>query len=305
MHSRTHSVAVALAVAAVAPYITLKVVWLSGGTVGLKSDAALAEMHSTRMIGGNVITIGLELAAVGLVVALAHGWGCRGSARVFLFLAAGATGLLAPVLLGLPAGAALQLLVHGELHTSGMDDLAGWVFALVYGGFALLAVLIGALAWSAARARWGEVLDRAPGRPAPWATVAAAVGMLPFSAAMLWWAVSPGNGGPQHMDAIAQRFVLAVTGLLVAGGVLAPLFSAGSARAARRAWLALWVGCTTAALQASTHVLLANEGHPSVPTVALGTLAVPSAAAYLWSILQPHARVREPRLQPTRVSLPS
>lgn len=280
MHLRTQSLAVALAATAVAPYVTLKLLWLGGSTVGLRTAAALDEMHSARMVGGNVATIGLELVAVGLVIALARGWGMRGSARTFLVLAAGATGLLAPILLGLPAGGALELLLHGEVHTSGMDEMAWWVFALVYGGFALLAIVIASFAWRSARTRWAPVLDRSPARPAPLGVVVGAVGMIPFAVAMVWWAGFPGHGGPQQMDAVSQRVVLAVTGLLVLAGFVAPLLRSTSNRWSRRAWLALWAGCTTAALQAPTQVLLANGGHPSAVMIGLAVLAVPGAAMY-------------------------
>lgn len=281
MRSRTHPIAVSLAVAAVTPYIALKVLWLGGSTVGLKTDASVGEMHSARMVSGNVVTIGLELLAIGLIVALTRGWGSRGSAGVFLCLAAGATGLLAPILLGLPIGSLLQFVAHGDVHTSGMDELAGWVFAVVYGGFVLLAVVIGALGWHAARVRWADLLSRHPGRPASWAVVAGAVGMLPFAVGMLWWSVcGPGNDGPQQMEEIAQRVVLGMTGLLVVAGFVAPLLRAAPERRQPLAWIALWCGCTTAALQGPTQVLLASDGRASVALIALGVAAVTGAAAY-------------------------
>lgn len=287
MRLRVDTVATGLAVAAVAPYIGLKVLWLSGSTIGLRTEAAVDELHSARMVTGNVITIGLELLALGLIAALTRPWGRRAPAQIVLVPAGGATGLLAPILLGLPVGAVLQLVFQGDLRTAGMHDMAWWVFAAVYGGFGVLAVIIAALAGRYAVARWADVLDRAPRPPAPWLTAVGAVGMLPFAAAMLWWGIAgPGSTGPPQMEAVSQRVPVAVTGLVVLAGFLAPLRAAASAQRPRLTWLALWVGCTTAALQGPTEMLLANQGHPSRVMVVLGLLAVPCAAGYGLGILR-------------------
>lgn len=287
MYPRVHSIALALAAAAIAPYILLKVLWLSGSTIGLRTDVALSEMHSTRMVVGNLLTIGLEAVAVCLIVGLTHDWGRRVPGWIVLGLAAGATGLLAPILLGLPAGAVLQLALHGDVHTSGMDDMAGWVFAVVYGGFGLLAVVIAVLSWRYVVARWGGVLSRAPRRPAPWAVTIGAAGMLPFALAMLWWGVhGPGHEGPPQMHAVTQRFTLAITGVIVIAGFVAPLFRSVASRHPRTSWLAVWTGCTTAALQGPTEILLADHGHPSPVVVLLGVGAVPAAGSYAWAVLR-------------------
>jgi hypothetical protein len=59
---------------------------------------------------------------------------------------AGATELLAPILLGLPVGGVLQLAVQGDVRTGGVDHLSPWVFAVVHGGFGLMAIGIAVLA---------------------------------------------------------------------------------------------------------------------------------------------------------------
>ena len=107
------------------------------------------------MVVGNNVTIGLELLAVGLALALTSAWGRRVPAWLMLGFGAGATGLLAPILLGLPIGSILQLAVDGDVHTAGMDHLSPWVFATVYGGFGVMAVGILTLAWRYATTRWG------------------------------------------------------------------------------------------------------------------------------------------------------
>lgn len=286
MRSRIETIALGLAVVAVVPYTTLKLLWLSGATVGLKSGAAVAEIHSPRMVVGNVVTIVLELLAVGLAVALTRPWGRRVPAWIVVGLAGGATGLLAPILLGLPLGSALQLTVRGDVHTSGMEDMSPWVFALVYGGFGLLAIAIAVLAWRYALARWGRILTSPPHPPAGWATIVGAVGLLPFSAAMFWWGVlGPGSSGPQAMDAPAQRTVLVVAGLLAAAGFIAPHLGMAAARWPRSAWLTTWVGCTTAALQGPTAVLLANGGNPTPTITLIALVATPGSCVYGLSVL--------------------
>ncbi|NEK56580.1 hypothetical protein GCU56_01660 [Geodermatophilus sabuli] len=289
MRVRIQPVALGLVVAAVVPYIALKVVWLTGASIGVQDDTALAELHSTRMVVGNNLTILLELMAVGLALALSSGWGRRVPAWIMLSLGAGATGLLAPILLGLPIGSVLQLVVQGEVRTGGMEHLRPWVFAVVYGGFGLMAIGIVVLAARYAAVRWSHVLRRAPHPPPVWVGVAGGLGLVPFGAAMLWWGVSgPGSTGPQAMDAVVQRTTLVVTGLLAVAGLLAPLLPGISGRAPRLAWLAVWVGCTTAALQAPTHVLLADGGHPSRAMLLIGVLTISGSSIYGLLLLRRH-----------------
>jgi hypothetical protein len=294
---RIEAVAVGLVVLAVVPYVALKLAWLSGSGVGVEDGTALDELRSTRMVVGNNVTIVLELVAVGLAVALASAWGRRVPAWIVLGLGAGATGLLAPILLGLPIGSVLQLALQGDVRTGGMDHLGPWVFATVYGGFGLMAAGISVLALRYASDRWSAVLDRPPDRPPAWAVVAGGLGLVPFGAAMLWWGVAgPEAGGPQAMDAVVQRTPLVVTGLLALGGFLAPLLRGLSGRRPRVTWLVVWLGCTTAAVQAPTQVLLANGGRPTSALVLIGVLAVPGSAVYgAWLLLR----------RPSTASLPT
>ena len=279
------------------PYIALKVSWLTGASIGVRDGAALAELHSTRLLVGNNLTILLELMAVWLALALSSGWGRRVPAWIMLSLGAGATGLLAPILLGLPVGSVLQLAVQGDVRTGGMEHLSPWVFATVYGGFGLMAIGIVVLAARYAAARWSHVLRRTPDPPPVWVRVAGGLGLVPFGAAMLWWGVvGPGATGPQAMDAVVQRATLVVTGLLAVAGFLAPLLPGISRRAPRLTWLALWVGCTTAALQAPTHVLLADGGHPSRAMLLIGVLTVSGSSVYGLLLLRRH--LAHDRLQP-------
>ena len=152
--------ALALAVVATLPYLALKGLWLSGSSVGLTPEAA-AEMHTGRFLIGNSVTVVLEILALVLAWSLTRPWAARVPTRLFALLAAGASGLLAPILLGLPLGQVAQTVVHGSPSFEG-EGMAPWVFACVYGGFVLLGV---ALAWSIvdhARERWGAFFSTPP-----------------------------------------------------------------------------------------------------------------------------------------------
>lgn len=214
-------------------------------------------------------------------------------------LAGGATGLLAPILLGLPLGSAIQLAAQGDVRTSGMDRLSPWVFALVYASFGLLAVAIAILAWRYVLDRWGGILSSRPRPPQGWAVIAGALALLPFGAAMVWWGLlGPGDTGPQAMDTPAQRTVLVVAGLLAAAGFLAPFLVPASTRLGRLAWLITWVGCTTAALQGPTAVLLAHDGNPTPATTLIALLAPLGSGAYGLLILR--RRIADDRTELSR-----
>lgn len=292
MRSPAKLVAFVLMVVGIVPYVVLKALWLAGSTLGLRSAAAAEEMHSGRMMVGNNITIVLELLAVLLALALTRSWGRRLSAWLVLGLGAGATGLLAPVLLGVPLGSVLQLMIDGSVRTEGMAQMSPWAFAVVYGGFGLLAVALAILGWRYVQCRWGELLLQGPPRPPNWAIAAGTVALLPFGLAMLWWGVSgPGSTGPQGMDALAQRLPLVVTGALALLGLLCPLL-AGISRWPRLAWLLVWTGCTTAALQGPVALLLANDGQIAPVVLAIALVTTPGSALYGLTVLR--ARLHEP-----------
>ena len=286
--------ALALAVVATLPYLALKGLWLSGSSVGLTPEAA-AEMHTGRFLIGNSVTVVLEILALVLAWSLTRPWAARVPTRLFALLAAGASGLLAPILLGLPLGQVAQTVVHGSPSFEG-EGMAPWVFACVYGGFVLLGV---ALAWSIvdhARERWGAFFSTPPSATRPWPLVAGAVGLAPFGLAMLWWgATGPGALGPQGMESPVQRTVLVVTGVLSLAALVTPVLTrllgtirrTGPGRA-QLAWLVVWGGCCTAALQGPTQLLLAHGGEVQPAIAAIALLATPGAALHGLGLLAAH-----------------
>ena len=279
-------VALATAVLATVPYLALKLLWLGGSTVGVTSSAGLEEMHSTRYLAGNLITVLLMVIATAFAVALTRPWASRVPAALVFVLGAGATGLLAPILLGLPLGLALQSASGVEVQSGDDNGLAPWVYGIVYTGFAVLGLAMAVLVIAHVLDRWGHLISQPPRPPSRRATIAGAAGLLPFAAAMTYWGLfGPGRNGPLGLDLPASRTVLVVTGLLAAAAYVVPLVSEHAQHWPRTAWLITWTGCCVAALQGPALLLLAQNGkiQPAVATVA--ALATPAACVYGLSIL--------------------
>ena len=137
-HSRLPKCLAAGAVLACLPYLVLKLMWLGGSTVGL-NDLALA--RSTTMQVANLGTVGMELVGAALAVALVLPVGQRLPSwlvQVPMFVG---TGLLGGILVLLPVE---MLLSAGDSHTpaAAAEPIQGWVYAMVYGGFAVLGVCL-------------------------------------------------------------------------------------------------------------------------------------------------------------------
>ena len=287
-------------VASVAPYAVVKIAWLAGSQVGMRPGTGMGEMDTPRFVIGNILTTGMDLSAVVLALALIQPWGRRLPAWSVIVVAGAATGLLAPILIGVPLGSALQLAIEGSVTSGGEGNLEGWMFAIIYGGFGLMAVALAILLALYADGRWGGLIATGPRPPAhAIVTVFCGVGMLSFAAAMAYWGVfGPGTTGPAAMGSVAQRTVLIVTALAAAGGFLAPLLARGSASRARPAALVTWVGCATTALQGPTGLLLAHDGQASLLGVALAAVATPAAIVYGLAVLSSTLRRRRQALGP-------
>ena len=54
--------------------MALKVVWLSGGTIGV---ADVSMMREPSMIALNAVTAGMDLVAIVIAMAFTHRWGLR------------------------------------------------------------------------------------------------------------------------------------------------------------------------------------------------------------------------------------
>jgi hypothetical protein len=280
-------VALLAAVLATVPYLALKLLWLTGSTIGTTDRHGQDELSSTRFVAGNSITVLLMVVAALFVVALTRSWASRVPARLVFVLAAGATGLLGPILVGLPVGIAVQAVATGEVEPAEDTGMAAWVFAVVYCGFGLLGLAMAVLVIAHVLDRWGSLISQPPRRPSWPFTVAGAVGLLPFGAAMIFWGLAgPGSSGPQGMDLPAQRTVLVVTGMLSVAAFVAPMLSAVASRWPRLAWLTAWTGCCIAAFQGPTQVLLAEAGKVEPAVAVIAVLSAPGACIYGLGVLK-------------------
>lgn len=149
----------ALAILAALPYLTLKIAWIAGSHIGIPEDSSLLD-HRTAMIFANGLTLLMDASVIVLALLLTRPWGLRTPAWLLALPMWTATGLLMPIMAGFP----LQLLVRafgGSVNRpsegSGGAFLDEWVFGVVYGGFILQGLALGALFVRYARDRWGHL----------------------------------------------------------------------------------------------------------------------------------------------------
>ena len=286
--SRLRRLCLSVVLVAVTPYVLLKMAWLAGGDVGVTPGGDAGALHTPEVVAGNLVTVALMGVAVLLAVSLARPGGPRLPAWALVVLGGGSAGLLAHVLIGLPVGAALEYLSLGRLSTGTGGDLEPWVYALVYPGFGLLGLALGVLLVSHALDRWPAVFALPPRVTSVPVLLAGVVGLVPIGTAMVWWGLAGvGSTGPAGMTSVVQRVDLVVTGLLCVGALAAPYLARSPAPGldARVAWVLVWLGCATAALQGPVHLVLAADAHPQPAVAALAALATPGATLYGLALL--------------------
>lgn len=227
--SRTRLAICAAALAACLPYALLKIAWIAGSDIGITDAESADVIHSTEYRIGNALTLGLELGAVAIVLALTF------ARRPPPLLVVGpiwiGTGLLAPFCVGLPIGLAAQAVAGGSPSP---DDggLHGWVFVLVYGGFIIQAPLLIAAFALHVRARWRWVSqltadDVVPGPTYALQLLMARTGLVVatlIAMVQVLWAIDPETfAGPAAFDTVAQRTFLLVGGVFPLAGAIGTL----------------------------------------------------------------------------------
>ncbi|WP_242901586.1 hypothetical protein [Actinomadura terrae] len=262
----------AATVAACVPYLTIKIAWLSGSTVGWNDvDAA----KDSALYVGNAVTMSMDAVAVLVALAFTFRWGQRIPAGLVLAPIWIAAGLLAPIVVAVPLGSALQALTSDESLTGTGNGFQGWVYAVVYSGFTVqgLGLLTAFVLY--ARTRWPEVFTVRT-RDVPRGATHALQKLLAYGASglaaavalvHLFWAFG-GTAGLTadeiHDRAALRQTVSGVSGLLAAAGAVALLLIVLRAgRPHRFVWaLAVaWVG-TGAAFANSLYRLLVMVGRP-------------------------------------------
>ncbi|WP_395296737.1 hypothetical protein ACF9IK_27280 [Kitasatospora hibisci] len=252
--ARVRAVAAGTGVAATVPYLTLKLLWLTGHPVGVGDGAAMDDLWLI-----NLLTFGMDAVAVLLALAFVRPWGRRAPAGLLAFPMWVATGLLGTILVALPL-ILLSTLVLGpdaSAADDGPDGLGDWVFTVVYGGFAVqgVALIVGFLLHT--RERWGGLLrERIGDLPdSPTLTVqrtfAGVAGLLAFgvAAARLYWSAGGTAGLPaawvaEHSRSLAVMDL--VTALMAVAGTAALLVLVFRIRPERRLRVPLAVTWTAA-----------------------------------------------------------
>ncbi|MER5864897.1 hypothetical protein [Kitasatospora sp. NPDC002040] len=215
----------AAAVVATLPYLTLKLLWLCGSTVGV-ADRAEALFEDGALWVANLVTFGMDSVALLLALAFVRPWGRRIPVGLLVFPMWVATGLLGSLVLELPVLLGAELLLPQEAPAAQQDWLQPWVFVLVYGGFALQGLALIAGFALHARERWADLLGSRIGELPVTAThrlrqvlVWVAAGLaLPLAAAELYRALGGGYGLPQSvLDGPHRplRIIAATTALML------------------------------------------------------------------------------------------
>ncbi|MFI2199268.1 hypothetical protein ACH47Z_00505 [Streptomyces sp. NPDC020192] len=210
-----------VATAACLPYLSLKLAWIAGSHLGIPDGSPLLK-HRLTMIAANGLTVLMDAAVVVLALLLTRPWGRRVPAWLLTVPMWLAVGLLAPIMVGFP----LQLVLHGGGggHSDDKPFLADWVFGVVYSGFIVQGLALGALFTGYARERWGH-LWRGRVRELPVAGPAGAQRLTAVTAALLalfpgvvrllraCGAASPDGSGDRSLQCVYLLFlVAAVTG---------------------------------------------------------------------------------------------
>ncbi|MET9443278.1 hypothetical protein [Streptomyces sp. NPDC006610] len=266
--SRPRRILRAVAIASCLPYLALKAAWVAGSRIGIPDGSELLE-HRVPMAVANGVTILMDSAVVLLALLLTRPWGRAVPAWRLAVPVWTATGLLAPIMAGFPAFVVADLLGGSGSGEAAGDEpfLDGWVFSVVYTGFIVQGVALGALFVLYARDRWGRLwrgpVGDPPGRRAgtaqrPAAVVAALLALLPLTVRLLWagggTAGLPvgritGRGSDFHvLEVLAVLFLAgAVTGALLLAFRRPPTLPAAVPLAlvwAGSATLVCWTGWT-------------------------------------------------------------
>src|SRR5690606_25220460 len=140
------------------PYLTLKILWLTGSPIGVRDPAA---MTGPAVAGLNAVTFGMDAVALVLAPAFTTRRGMRLPAWLVLLPLWVGTGLLGLIVVMLPLG----FFVKGPaiFDTGGLVE--PWVYAMVYGGFFVQGAGLMTAFVLYARDRWPAVFTTPVGHP--------------------------------------------------------------------------------------------------------------------------------------------
>ena len=166
------------AIVCAVPYLTLKVIWLCGGQLGV-ADAD--QMRSLAAL--NAVTAAMGLVGIASVLTFTHAWGLRVPAWLVLPPAWIATGLLVRFVLAAPLAAVVGALSGRATQPAASGPVQPWVYALVYSEFVGLGLGLATTFVLHARARWPS-LFRSTDVPQPGPTGRVQIPLANAAAAM-------------------------------------------------------------------------------------------------------------------------
>lgn len=234
------------------PYLLIKVVWVSGSTVGLAEPDAV---DSGVLLAGNALTLAMDGIAVLVVLVLTRSWGERVTPWLVLVPAWVGLGFLVPIAVTFP----LETIAH--LSSGAPDRLAGpqflepWVRPVVYASFTAQGVGIAAAFTLYVRARWSHLLLAARrSRQDPHEVVgrlglAAAIALTaPAAGTRLLWSADFPVGLPALLPddpGLSHHLRSGLSGLLAIGALVGLAVLVLGRSPGRSLWLPLsaaWVG---------------------------------------------------------------
>ncbi|MCC3769360.1 hypothetical protein [Streptomyces sp. UNOC14_S4] len=193
----TKAVLRAVTIAACLPYLALKVAWIAGSHLGIPEGSTLLD-HENTMRAVNSLTVLMDATVIVLTLLLTRPWGTRVPAWLLAVPMWVGTGLLAPIVTGFPATLAARVLGAGSASARPGGErpmLESWVWNVVYTGFIVQALGLGALFVMYTRERWapvwrGRLGELAPSVTAPAqravAIAAATLALVPLVLHALW-----------------------------------------------------------------------------------------------------------------------
>ncbi|MFD4701403.1 hypothetical protein [Streptomyces niveus] len=248
----------AVAITSCLPYITLKILWIAGDRTGVPDGSTLLD-HRARMAVANGVSVVLDATVIVLALLLTQPWGRRVPAWLLVLPMWVAAGLLAPIMTGYPLQLAASVIEGSRPAPSNSEPfLDAWVFGVVYGGFILQGLTLGALFVRYARRRWGHLWRGRVGDPPATTAIRAAVtagsllALLPAVMHLLWAAGATTGLSADRVGSRSTDFYLVegVNGLFAVVAVVGTLllvfqFRRGAGLSPRWPLAAAWVGSGT------------------------------------------------------------
>jgi hypothetical protein len=146
-------------IACALPYLALKIVWLTGGQLGVADPILTTD---PTMIALNAVTAFMDLAAIAIALAFTHRWGLHIPAWLLLPPMWVAAGLLSRFVVVVPPVVISMVLARDSVRVPPGGPVEPWVYAVVYTGFTGMGIgLLFAFALYV-KARWRLVFDSPP-----------------------------------------------------------------------------------------------------------------------------------------------